>query len=335
MSNYISNSLINLLELFTSHAHKPSVLKGNVDINQMVEHVVDVVDPRIRVIGRYSPKLTGPLTHTWEYLSELANLIPDGVILNRADYSNDTRMKLIFESQGYIQNLLNSVPPLLQKVTNNTSDRIYMLLCMEKKERSFLGAELAGEIIKRDVLQTKMSFSNRKILSAGFSKEDAKLGFKNCALEGLLQKAHDLVLASRSEHKQLIERKRQLHQQAHTIKDAKYKDHSSLFTRNDHLLGASPELQEIERQLTDIRVKSESPDHHLAQAIEVLSHPEQYIRIKNYSTLLNSSGIVLPANTDQKAIKIEFAELEVDNELKRVTMIISCFVDEVFPARVH
>ena len=161
------------------------------------------------------------------------------------------------------------------------------------------------------------------------------MGFKNCALEGLLQKAHDLVLASRSEHKHLIERKRQLHQELHAINDSKYKDHSSLFTRNDHLLTAPPELLEIERQLTEIRIKSESPDHHLMQTIEVLSHPEQYIKIQNHSALLSSSGIVLPANTDQKGTAIEFAELEVENELKRVTMIINCSVDEVFPTKVH
>lgn len=335
MSNYISDSLVNLRELFTFHAHRPSVIKGDVDINQMVEHVVDVVDPRIRVIGRYNQKLTGPLEHTWQYLSEIANMIPDGVTIDRQKYSSDTRMKLVFESQGYLQTLLESVPPLLKDKTGNSAKRVYMLLCMEKKEQSFLGSELVGEIIKRDVLQTRMSFANRKFLSAGYSKEDAILGFKTCSLEGLLQKAHDLILESRSEHRELIERKRKLHQKLQTTNVSRFKDHSTFFTRNDYLSDASPDLLDIERQLTEIRIKSESPDHHLSQTIELLKHPELHLRLENQSAVLNSAGTKLPANLSQKGINIEYAEIVIEQKLKRIVMIVDCAAEEIFPEKVH
>ena len=340
MSNYFSNSLTNLLDLFTSHAHKPAPLKGDVDVSQMVEHVVDVVDPRIRVIGRYSNKLLQPLAHTWDYLSEIANMIPNSVVLNRETYSSDTRMKLVFESQGFIQNLLNSVPSLIQdKAAQDrpaaSPNDIYLLLCMEKKEYSFLGAELVGDVIEREVLQTKMSFSNRKILSAGYSKDDARLGFKKCTLEGLLQKAHDLILESRNEYKHLIERKRKLHHELHSIHDAKYKDHSSIFTRNDHLINAPPELLEIERQLAEIRNRSESPDYHLSQTIEVLNHPEQYLKMQTQSAVLSDSGIKLPPNSGQKGTQIEFAEVEVDQQLKRAVMIVNCPAKQIFSSKIH
>ena len=303
---------------------------------QMVEHVVDVIDPKIRVIGRYAQKLNQPVSQTWDYLNDMANIIPGGVVLNRAQFSSDPRQKLIFDSQGVIQQLLDSLPQLMhEKVSDHSTRRVYMLLCMDKSEHNFLGTELAGDIIKRDVMQTKVSFVNRKILSAGYTVDDAKLGFKNCALEGLLHKAHSIVLDSRNEQKQLIERKRQLHQELHTLHDAKYRPHSSIFSRNDHLIDASPELLDIERQLAELRIKSESPDQHLSQTIEVLTHPEQYLKMEKHSMHVNNLGIKLSSDNAENRFTIDYAEIEIEQSFKRTTMIVDCAAEEIFSQNIH
>ena len=271
----------------------------------MAEHVVDVVDPRIRVIGRYAQKLSQPLSHTWDYLTEMANVIPGEVTLDWDNFSNNPHMKLLFESQSALQQLLDTIDSLLQHHSHDTTDKnradsqLYMLLCMEKRERNFLGTELAGDIIKRDVMQTSVTFSNRKFLSAGYNEEDAKLGFKRCALEGLLHKTHGLIMQSRNEEKQLIARKRQLRQQLLTMHETKYMQESSLFSHKGRLTDAHPELVDIERQLTDIRLKSESPSHHLSQIIETLMHPDQHLKMEKQSLTLNKLGIKLQGNTEE------------------------------------
>jgi hypothetical protein len=341
MASYISNPLTNFLELFTSHTHKPVVLTGDVDITQMAEHVVDVVDPRIRVIGRYARKLSQPLSHTWDYLTEMANLIPGGVTIDRENFSNNPHMKLLFESQSGLQQLLDTIDTLLphhihDATYNDRPDsQLYMLLCMEKRERNFLGTELAGDIIKRDVMQTSVTFSNRKFLSAGYNEEDAKLGFKRCALEGLLHKTHGLIMQSRNEEKQLIARKKQLRQQLHTVHDSKYKQDNSLFSHKDHLTDTHPELVDIERQLTEIRLKSESPSHHLSQVIETLMHPEHHLKMEKQSLTLSNLGIKLQDNTGEKGIKIEYADVEIEQSLKRTAMILSSSTKDLFPHKIH
>ena len=338
MGNYISNPLINLFELFTSRGHKPSELKGGGDVAQLVEHVVDVVDPKIRVIGRYSQKLAQPVAHTWEYLNQLADRIPGGITLSRATFTRDPHMRLIFDTQAVVNKLLDTVIPLIDQNELNkaqASSQVYMLLCMEKTEHSFLGTELAGDILKRDVLQTKVTFSNRKFLSAGYNEEDAKLGFKKCAFEGLVNKAHGMIMESRKNQRQLIERKRQLHHQLHDTHASHHIEHSSIFSRNDYLLNASPELLEIERQLADIRLKSESPDHHLLQIIEVLNHPEQYLKVDAQSMTLNNLRVKLSGNASEHGININYAEVDIEQLLKRITMIVSCSREEIFSYKMH
>jgi hypothetical protein len=327
----MSSSLNNLLELFTSHTHKPGVLKGSADIGKMVEHAVEVVDPRIRVISRYAQKLTQPLSRTWDYLNDMANRIPGGITFSKAAFSSNHRMKLIFDSRGVIQQLLDTAIPLLQENTmENVPGRVYLLLCMEKHEHNFLGTNLVGDIIEREVIQTKVTFSNRKFLSAGYTAEDARFGFKKCALEALLQKAQALIMQTRNEQKRLIERKNQLRRQLHSAHGSQFRDHSSIFTRNDFVIDMPPELLEIERQLTDIRIKSESPDHHLLQTIEVLNHPEQYLKMEPRSIVLNNLGVKLPAEAMEKGFNIDYAEVEIEQSLKRIAIIVNCPAEEVF-----
>jgi len=333
MSSYISNTLAGLLALFPSRKRKRNAPKSVVDIAKMVEHVVEVVDPRIRVIGRYAKKITPPLAHTWDYLTDIANVIPGGVTLSRATFSSDPRIKLIISSLNEIQQLLETINPLIEDkrhIKGNTPSHVYMLLCMEKNEHNFLGAELAGDIIKRDVMQTRVTFFNHKFLSAGYTEEDAKQGFKKCALEGLLLKAHDLVMQSHNEQKQLIERKKQLHQQLHTKHDSPFRQPGGLFSRNDYLVDAPPELLDIERQLTEIRIRSESPDHHLSKTIEILNNPEQYLKVERQSVMLNNFGIKIQGDAMKNQFNIEYAEVEIEQALKHVTMIVSGAVEEIF-----
>jgi hypothetical protein len=119
------------------------------------------------------------------------------------------------------------------------------------------------------------------------------------------------------------------------VHDAKYRPQSSIFTRNDHLVDASPELKDIERQLADIRFKSESPDQHLLQTIEVLSHPEQYLKMEKQAIRVNNLGVKLSGDSAEHGLTIEYAEVEIEKSLKRVAMIVECTVEEVFPQHVH
>ncbi len=170
MGNHLQNSLTNLIELFTSHSNRQGVIKGDLDPTQMAEHVVDLVDPKIRVINRYVQKLIPPVTHAWDYLSDVAVDIPGGDVFSKSAFINDPRTRLIVGSQEEMSSLLNSANQLLEHKPVQTCDSqtdMYFLLCMEIKEHNFFGAELSGEIIKREVQQTSVKFINRKILSAG------------------------------------------------------------------------------------------------------------------------------------------------------------------------
>lgn len=338
MSHSIYHSLTDLYELFTAHAHKPAVISHDLDLPQLVNHVVDAVDPRMRAISKYAKKLSGPVTNTWEYLDYVANNIPAGPVLDKRDYKIDPRLKLLFESECSMQQLFNSISPLIdenENIMQHNRDRAYMLLCMEKHEHEFFGADIAGDIIRREVKQTSVTFSNRKFLSAGYGVESAKRGFKSCAFEGILKKIRCIIQLPQQDYKNLIERKMQLRHQLNAGHDSSPVVMGGFSNRNDYITSLHPELSGIEKQLTDTRIKIESPEQHLANAVDVLSQPEKYLKVDKQTVILSNMGIKLDRSTSDGGVVIDFAEVEIEQTLKRIAMIVSVDSGEVFQPPMH
>lgn len=338
MANSIYHSLTDLIGLFTAHAHKPAVMSQDLDVSQLVNHVVEAVDPKMRVMAKYAQKLTGPVSHTWEYLDHVANNIPAGLVLDKSDFRIDPRLRLLFESELSMQQLFNSAMPLISTNDNTTQqkrDRAYMLLCMEKREHGFLGADLAGDIIRREVKQISVTFSNHKILSAGYDEESAKRGFKSCAFEGILQKIRSIIQLPYQEYKNLIERKIQLHHQLNVSHDSSPVALDGFINHNDYSTSSHPELVEIEKQLAATRMKIESPEQHLTTVVDVLNHPEQYLKVDKQTMILSNMGIKLDQIAADGGVVIEFAEVEIEQSLKRIAMIVSSNSDEIYQPLIH
>ena len=317
MGSYLQNSLTNLLELFTSQSNRHATNTGDFDIAQMTEHVVDIVDPKIRVIGRYIQKLNTPITNTWNYINDIASSIPGGIEFSKPAYINDPRTRLVVGSQDEMNRLVDNAIALLDKKPDQfakLAGQMYMLLCMELKKHSFLGAELSGEIIKREVQQTSVKFINRKVLSSGLTEKAARTGFKNCAIEGLLHKIQHDILQHNQDYKSLIQQKTSLRRKLQN-------------TGQGNISDMNPEMREIEKQLADTRFKSASPDQHLASTIDVLNHPEQYLDVNRKSIALNKLGIKQEGKAQEGSIIIDYAEIEVEQSLKRIAMIVNTAAD--------
>jgi hypothetical protein len=339
MNSYVPQSLTNLVEFFTDRTHKQSALKGDIDVDQMTEHAVSAIDPKIRVINRYGHKLQAPIAYTWDYLNRIADLIPVDMAIGKSAYANDARVRILFESQETMQALLRSVKPLMELSDIKRDTRpshIYMLLCMEMKEHQFLGADLTGEIIRREVQKTSVDFSQQKVLSAGYDAAKAKLGFKKCAFDGLIHKVHSIILQSNDEYRDLIQQKMTLRHKTPARKNSSDLHNSFIDAfvgqRDYDGVGRSPELKEIERKLMEVRTKSASPGQHLLQAIEVFNHPEQYLKIDKRTIMVNRFGIKLRAGSTDSGVNLDYADVEIEDELKRIAIIASCPSEEIFPS---
>ncbi|WP_455205894.1 hypothetical protein [Kaarinaea lacus] len=311
---------------------------GNSQWAEAVELVVGATDPKIRVLSRYNKKLRSSVELTWEYLNAIVERIPGGLQFNRKDFGIDPRIRVFFNSLDDMQKLFEASAeindlftqqsyqhlkeqqlghePINHEQTNNA----YVLLCMEKKEHTFFGMEMEGEILKREVQQVAVTFTNHELLAAAQTEQEAKNGLKCCALGGLLKKVRERMLQAHMVLRRLNEQKRDLSSELRGLYAEADKNNPLVMKNVEDIKRA---MQEIELQILAVRTESESPNQHLEDIKEILGNPERYLKVNRASLLVNNMGIKLSDSSSQHGYRIDFAEVDIEQSLNRSAVVVN------------
>lgn len=295
------------------------------EIAEVVEMVVDVVDPKIRILSRYNKRLRNSVETTWKYLDTLASYLPASMHISRKSFSIDPAVRVLFENVESMLRLLNESEKLTGFFTDHpNAEKAHVFLSMDKNERTFLGVELDGEMLKRDVMQTAVTFTDHHLLSPALSEQDAKEGIKCLGFVGLLHKINQLITQCHYDVKKLEETKQGITSEIRNLKStSKNAGDDEAFARAS-LEKLHDQLQEVEHDLVQARMKTDSPDRHVQFIVDVLGEPEEYLKVEEKSLSVNNLGI----KTEQAHV-IEYAEVEIEQLFKRVAMIVSFDRDDL------
>jgi hypothetical protein len=190
---------------------------------------------------------------------------------------------------------------------------------MSRTEKTVMGMELSGDLLKKDVLQVAVSFADHRIYSPAPSEPEAREGLKNCLFQGLVTNALERITTLRltshrlqSKHQMLHSRLRRYKQTTREVKQG---------TRNGARIArgieeTSLELGRIEKKMMNSPLLT--PQVMLEQVMDVFSKPDDFIRIRKFPLSLNKMGIKINDNSSQPRNKLDLTEVIFDNELPRV-----------------
>jgi hypothetical protein len=227
-----------------------------------------------------------------------------------AFFTNVTDLQSIFSHSSEIQDYM---------ADTHGNARCCALLCMSRTEKTVMGMELSGDMLKKDVLQVAVSFADHRIYSPAPSEPEAREGLKNCLFQGLvtnaLERITTLRLAShrlQSKHQMLHSRLRRYKQTTREVKQG---------TRNGARIArgieeTSLELGRIEKKMMNSPLLT--PQVMLEQVMDVFSKPDDFIRIRKLPLSLNKMGIKINDNSSQPRNKLDLTEVIFGNELPRV-----------------
>src|SRR5262249_47638884 len=129
-------------------------------IDDLVESVVDIVEPRVRLRAGYSDKLADAVRTTIAHLRELGRMSLEPITLSPAAWSRDPRVRAFFVSAGDVRTLIGRSDELRELFDSHADcARACALLGMKRQERRVLAPRLEGEVMRQDVAQTTVSFS--------------------------------------------------------------------------------------------------------------------------------------------------------------------------------
>jgi len=154
---------------------------SDVAIGNAMEAVVDGTDPRVRIVGSYLRRLRASARVLLDYLEELANDIPDPIVITRAAFTADAQLNAFFVNADDMLQVLGDSRTLrsfLKKHSESDVPEVYALLLMRKQEKRTLGMGLRGDVVVRDMVQTAVNFSSHRICAPCATVHELRQGLK-------------------------------------------------------------------------------------------------------------------------------------------------------------
>ena len=259
----------------------------------VIEHAVDSTDPWIRAVTGYKKKLRPVVVRAMNYVGALVDDMAPVIFVKPGSYISDSRLRPFFISSSDMWKVLNNcvTSSNFQLRDEETISWIYALLTMQKIEKSFLGAEVVGVIVLRDILQHAVSFESHRLIDPAQSEEETRNKLKIRAFDHLLRLALRRITLVKSErdklerHRELLQSKLNLMQ--HTGQECE------LVSADWHVAVAEIKglLVNIERDLLELGGNDGMLDTHLDILADVLGRPDKHLWVKKESLIIDRMGI--------------------------------------------
>ena len=279
-----------------------------------LENVVDGTDSKIRLVPGYKKKLQSSIHYSLEFADDLVNQIPMAIEVSSSTFTSDPYVNAFFTNVTDLQSIFShssEVQDYMEDCHDNNV-RCCALLCMHREEKTVMGVELSGNMLKKDVMQTAVSFSDHRVYSPAPSETETREGLKNCLFQGLVTNALERIVQLRLASHQLQNRRQMLH--ARLRRHRQQTGKVSQGTRT--IEKTSLELKKIEEEM--LHAPLLTPQILLQQVLEVFSKPDDFVQIRKLQLRLNKMGIKISDKSAQADNKLNLTEVIIGNNPPRV-----------------
>ena len=319
------------LQSIFSAASGPSGKNDDATIRAAIERVVDGTDPRLRAVRRYQHKLRGAVECAIDHAVTLIDQLPPAIDASHRSFVASPQLRAAFASPDRLRETLS-----FSKHTRNYQQQsagplpaeLYAVLGMERVEKTVLGIELHGDLVRRDVPQITVSFCNQRLACLTDSEQATRRELIQRAFDSLIEVALDNLTTIRAHRRQLEQRHRELLQQkASALHSARLGLDSLLESTGPNLADAGNierQLWDLEAELGKVRAGSATLDHLLARIIVTLSKPDKHLRLEPVALTLDHMNIKVSPGSSRPGNALSFNEALLGKD-RRLTVLLVRF----------
>ena len=302
------------------------------EVLSTVEKVVDGTDSRIRLVRGYRKKLHDGVEFSLAFTVELVSRIPGTIELSRRNFVSDPHVNAFFANVNDLHEVFShssEIQDFIQDTKYRADSHCCVLLCMQKTEKTILGMQLSGDIVKKDVKQTAVSFSDHRIYSPAATETEIRQGLRECLLGGLVNNALERIMQCKVEDHRLQNDRRMLHAKLRHLEysagntQQETPAHARL---TDQISETRQKLGVLEDKLMNARPAT--PQESLNHVNSVFKHPHDYIQLQKTTLRLDKMGIRTDDNSSQPCNNIELAEVFIGEEQPRVVTLATFPLEE-------
>ena len=303
-----------------------------------IERVVDGTDPRLRAVSHYRRKLWDSVEHAIDYVVTFVNTLPPAITADRQGYMTDPRLRALFASPESLREILSfsdGARNYLKQAPDPLPVELYAGLGAVRVEKNVLGIEMDGEILRRDVPQIMVNFSDHRVVCFSDNEQDSRRELMRRGCDYLIETALQRLIASRVQKTQLEQQQRKLLQQkANILKQAQVGLESltgPATLEPVDLSALEQQLQDLETELSQLRADSATLDKHLAKVVATLSEPEKVLRLESISLTLDHMNTKVAADSPRVANAMTFQEIVMGKDRRLAALFVRFPSNQLLP----
>ncbi|NEX19287.1 hypothetical protein G3480_02985 [Thiorhodococcus mannitoliphagus] len=179
-------------------------------LDEAVETIVSGTDARLRALSNYQQQLRQSTRELLVHIEDIVSRLPAPVLITKETLVMDQRIGPIFPDLTQVDRLIQERRVTRDKPFTDTaaqSTEIYALFSLFKHEKQGFGAELQGDIMVSDVLQTCVNFVGHQVIALEETETELRSTLKRTLFESIVSYIRQQTLSIR--HARSAEEQRQ------------------------------------------------------------------------------------------------------------------------------
>lgn len=275
-----------------------------------IDHVIGMSDPMLRVLPNLQRSLQPGVARALDYCSGLVDALPGPYDIDHQAFGTEALVHALFATAGDIDEMFGRCAVLqdfFERGEGFAETHFYALLAARRQQKKQFGMAQQGEIIRNDVAQEILYFSDQTLVEPGADLETTRQRLCLRALESLLHSFNAHVEALRHERQDL--RGDLSNEQAQARSARQHLDDAQ--TR--HLAELDFRLRRNTEQLM--------PENLIDALVEFLSQPEKALCLRPTSITIDRLGII-HNESGEDGQKISFQELVSRDRRQHLVMLV-------------
>ena len=324
-----------VLALFGDSSEKAGVADREL-IDELIEAVVEAVEPRVRLREGYRAKLAEGARITVAHLRELGRFPLAPIVLCRAAWAVDPYVRAFFGNAADVTDCISRSHDVRRFFEQHPDcSEAYALLGMKCVERQVLAPRMEGGVMRQDVAQTTVSFSEHRLLAPAADEALTRLDVGRRIVQRLAQlvlarivavdqRAKDLHL-----HQAYLVMKRRMLQRGRDGMQALTSDPASIELQ---IADVERELKETTESYREAKSSLSLLDGYIDHINAVLTHPEEQVGMKRVHMRVNLLGVKVDAPTsDEPTNPLELTDLQIGEGLRATIALVRIPREELAP----
>jgi len=297
-------------------------------IAKATDRVVDATDSRLRGFGNYRKRLYPAIEHAVIHIQSIVGILPEAMELSSNSYKHDPRLRAFFVSASHMQEVIGgftAVNDYVRKLHAPLPDEIFGTLSMDYREKNVLGMDLSGDIVRRDVPQVQVNFSDHRYLGPSDSEEQSRHALEIRGFDFLIEKVLERIVTARSTRSDLEQQRRLLQRKLDAMQAGNwglepmlaeqvnpYPDYASL----------EKEINEVDTELLRLGSRPADLENNIEHINNILGRASDLLSIQEIHMYLDPMMVKKSeSSTDERTSHLQLTEASAKSGERRIILL--------------